>query len=182
MKFAPINKILQNQRSVEIREATTKDAEELIVAAKCYLRTSNYLLSYDEDFNPTIKEEIAWVESHDNMNSLLLVATYNKAIIATLNVVAHSQRKVRHVAELGISMLIEWRGAGLGNALFECMLAWAKNKSNLEIITLEVYSDNEPAIHLYRKFGFEKTGEQVNFFKDKAGKYYNNTSMILYLK
>lgn len=182
MKFEPRDIILKNGKTVTIREAVSDDADELIVAAKCYLRKSEYLLSYDEEFNPTRKEEIAWIKSHDNINSLLLVATYNKKIISTFNITGFHYRKMKHVATLGISMMSEWRGIGLGNALFECMIDWAKSKSHLELITLEVFSENTPAIHLYEKYGFVKDGEKVNYFKDKSGNYYNNIQMSLRIK
>lgn len=182
MKFEPIDIILKNGKKVTIREATSHDAEKLIIAAKSYLRESDYLLSYDEEFNPTKKEEIAWIKSHDNINSLLLVTTYNKEIISTFNVTAFHYQKLSHVANLGISMTSEWRGMGLGSALFESMINWAKSKSNLEIITLEVFSANLPAIHLYEKYGFVKDGEKENYFKDKNGNYYNNILMSLKIK
>lgn len=182
MKFEPKHITLKNGKEVTIREATSTDAKALIVAAKCYLRESDYLLSYDDEFNPTKKEEIAWIKSHDNINSLLLVTTYNKEIISTFNVTGFHYKKMNHVAVLGISMTSEWRGVGLGSALFEYMIDWAKSRSNLEIITLEVFSENKPAIHLYEKYGFVKDGEKVNYFKDKSGNYYNNIQMSLKLK
>lgn len=182
MKFLPIHIELKNGKTVEIREATTRDVEALIVAAKSYLRTSDYLLSYDEEFNPSKKEEIAWIKSHDNANSLLLVATYSKEIIATFNITAFSQRKLNHVATLGISTLEEWRGVGLGSILMECMTRWAKTQSGLEMITLEVFSENKHAICLYEKYGFVKDREKKDYFRDKKGNYYNNTLMTLYLK
>ncbi len=182
MKFTPIHIELKNGKSVEIREATTRDAEALVVAAKCYLRTSNYLLSYDEEFNPTKKEEIAWIKSHDNVNSLLLIATYNKEIIATFNVTAFHYRKLRHVGTLGISILQEWRGVGLGSILMEYMTEWAKTRSGLKAIILEVFSENKHAISLYDKYGFVKDGEKKNYFIDKEGNCYDNTLMTLYIK
>lgn len=182
MKFESVHIKLKNGKTVEIREATTRDTEALIVAAKSYLRTSDYLLSYDEEFNPSKKEEIAWIKSHDNINSLLLVATYNREIIATFNVTAFNYRKLRHVATLGISMMQEWRCTGLGSALMECMTGWAKTQSDLRIITLEVFSENKTAIRLYEKYGFIKDGEKKDYFIDKKGNYYNNTLMTLYIK
>jgi len=182
MKFSPQYIQLNNGPTVEIREATVRDAEELIAAAKCYLRTSDYLLSYEEEFNPTKKEETEWIKSHDNANSLILVAIYDKKIIATLNVIAFTYRKLNHVATLGIGMLPEWRGVGLGYAMMDSIIQWAKTKTGLKAITLEVFSENKAAIGLYEKCGFVKDGEKENYFMDKNGNYYNNTLMTLYLK
>ena len=49
-----------------------------------------------------------------------------------------------------------------------------------EIIFLEVRSDNEQAIALYKKFGFEKIGEFKGFFKIN-GKNIDFHLMNLYL-
>lgn len=181
-KFEQIDVQLKNGKTVCIREAVTKDAEALIVAAKSYLRTSEYLCSYDDEFTPSKKEQTGWVKAHDNVNSLLLIATYDKEIIATLNAAGFPNRKMRHVAALGISILKEWRGVGLGNVLFECMIAWARDKSPLAILTLDVFSANEPAIKLYEKYGFVKEGERKNYFKNKAGEYCNDVIMSLHLR
>lgn len=49
--------------------------------------------------------------------------------------------------------------------LMEHILDFAKNVAKSEIVSLEVRSDNEAAIHLYRKFGFEKIGTFKGYFK-----------------
>ena len=46
----------------------------------------------------------------------------------------------------------------------EHLISYAK-ENEIEIINLEVRSDNAAAIHLYEKFGFKKTGTIPAFFK-----------------
>ena len=64
-----------------------------------------------------------------------------------------------HVGSLGMGMVQEWRGKGLGAELLERVIrdAWAHGFKRLE---LEVYDDNKPAIHLYKKHGYVLEGRK----------------------
>ena len=181
MKFTPINICLKNGKTATIREAALEDAEALIRAAKLYLRTSEYLCSYEDEFNPTEEEEVAWIEAHQPENSLLLVATYNDEILSTFNATGFPNRRMSHVAVLGISILEEWRGIGLGKALFDSLIGWAR-KSSLELLVLEVFAENTNAIHLYEKYGFGVDGVRKNYFKDRDETYSDNVLMSLNVK
>lgn len=57
---------------------------------------------------------------------------------------------------LGMALLPEYRGKGIGKALLEEMLRVAK-ESGVGAVSLSV-DPNNPALHLYHKFGFEKIG------------------------
>ena len=48
--------------------------------------------------------------------------------------------------------------------LMQHLIDYAK-EHGIEIINLEVRSDNKAAIHLYEKYGFIKTGTVPAFFK-----------------
>ncbi len=47
-------------------------------------------------------------------------------------------------------------GHHIGSLLLEATLDFAENVAKLDIVSLEVRSDNERAIHLYEKYGFKK--------------------------
>jgi putative acetyltransferase len=52
----------------------------------------------------------------------------------------------------------DWQGKGVGSALLAACIDLADNWLNITRLYLEVYTDNEPAIRLYEKFGFEREG------------------------
>ena len=60
------------------------------------------------------------------------------------------------------------------------MLIDFAKKNGAEVLELQVRSDNESAIGLYKKFGFEKIGTYKNFFKID-GEYFDADFMNLYL-
>jgi putative acetyltransferase len=64
----------------------------------------------------------------------------------------------------------DWQGKGAGSALMRAAVDLADKWMNLERLELEVYTDNEPAIQLYKKFGFVIEGTLARFaFRD--GRY-----------
>ncbi|HLN60598.1 MAG TPA: GNAT family N-acetyltransferase [Symbiobacteriaceae bacterium] len=64
----------------------------------------------------------------------------------------------RHTGYLGMMVHDAYQGRGLGKKLMAAMLDLADNWLLLERVVLEVFPDNERAIHLYRSFGFEQEG------------------------
>jgi len=59
------------------------------------------------------------------------------------------------------------RGHGVADALIEDIVAWATGLRS-PAVWLSVREDNAPAIALYRRWGFEATGERVQD-EDQAG-------------
>lgn len=64
----------------------------------------------------------------------------------------------RHAMSLGISVIAAERRRGVGSALMEALLDYADNWAQVLRVELTVYADNERAIHLYERFGFEPEG------------------------
>jgi putative acetyltransferase len=73
----------------------------------------------------------------------------------------------RHAGQIGMAVRDDWQGKGVGTALMGAAVDIADNWLNLRRLELQVYVDNEPAIHLYQKFGFEIEGTSADFaFRD----------------
>jgi RimJ/RimL family protein N-acetyltransferase len=70
-----------------------------------------------------------------------------------------------HRAELGIGIVTAHRGIGLGPALLDTALEWARNGAVLDYIDLGVFAQNPRARRLYRRFGFEQTGLITDCFR-----------------
>jgi putative acetyltransferase len=76
----------------------------------------------------------------------------------------------RHVGQIGMAVRDDWQGKGVGTALMHALIDLADNWVNLSRLELEVFTDNEPAIKLYQKFGFNIEGTAVNF-AFRAGRF-----------
>ena len=69
----------------------------------------------------------------------------------------------RHAGQIGMAVRDDWHGKGAGSALMEAAVDLANQWLNLTRLELDVYTDNEPAIRLYKKFGFVIEGTLINY-------------------
>lgn len=74
-------------------------------------------------------------------------------------------RKVAHQCLFSIIVSEEHRGKGVGTLLLNNIIYLAKEHFKVEYLYLEVY-DGNPAINLYKKFGFKQVGVQPHFIKE----------------
>jgi len=56
----------------------------------------------------------------------------------------------QHIGNLTVSVLKGYRGIGIGKKLLQTCMEKAK-EIGIEIVTLDVYADNERAIKIYKK-------------------------------
>lgn len=88
-----------------------------------------------------------------------LVAFIDDRLVGMVNLDTFPDRPRRkHAGAIGISVHEEWQGKGVGAALMSAIVDLADNWLNLTRLELEVYDDNEAAIRLYERFGFEVEG------------------------
>jgi putative acetyltransferase len=89
-------------------------------------------------------------------------------VVGSLSLHTYPARpRVRHVGGIGMAVRDDWQGKGVGSALMEAALDLADNWLGLRRVELTVFVDNEPAIALYEKFGFEVEGTQrMHAFRD----------------
>jgi len=93
-----------------------------------------------------------------------LVACVDGEIVGQLGLHAFLSRpRRRHVGELGMAVRDDWQGKGAGSALMQAAIDLSDRWLNLRRLELEVYTDNEPAIRLYKRFGFSIEGTLVDF-------------------
>jgi len=97
-----------------------------------------------------------------------LVACADNEVIGQIGLHTSPNRpRRRHAGEIGMAVRDDWQGKGVGTALMQAAIDLADKWLNLSRLELEVYTDNEPAIKLYRKFGFTIEGTAINFaFRD----------------
>lgn len=66
----------------------------------------------------------------------------------------------RHVGTVNVNVHDGYQGRGIGRRLMETLLELADDYLALTRVQLEVWADNERAIHLYETLGFEPEGRR----------------------
>ena len=111
------------------------------------------------EFKYTIEQEAKILQDYaDADNSLFLVAESQGQIVGILTCHGGTRQAVRHAATLGVTVRKGYRGQGIGNALLEYTIGWAREGGVIKRIELDVYVRNQGAIRLYLKHGFEIEG------------------------
>ena len=150
---------------LKIERAKSSDAKELLDYTKKIGAESDNVTFGPEGLPFTVEQEADFIKSREAAKlSPFFVARYDGKIIGIANLDVVDRERLRHRGEIGISVLKEFWGNGIGSLLMQEIIKFALF-NNIEILHLTVRSDNERAIALYKKFGFEKTGMMVGEMK-----------------
>lgn len=79
-------------------------------------------------------------------------------VIGAANLQVCGNPRMRHVGEVSVMVHTDYQNIGVGTALLNTLLDLADNWLMLVRVELTVFADNERAVHLYEKLGFEKEG------------------------
>lgn len=83
-------------------------------------------------------------------------------VVGCLDVVLRDNPRLAHRGWIGMFIIREFRGKGLGSRLMEKTIAYSR-EIGLSHLDLQVYTSNAAAIALYRKFGFQEVGVTRDF-------------------
>jgi RimJ/RimL family protein N-acetyltransferase len=165
-----------------LREATPADAAAMLAFMDALLSEGDVDIPLQPgEFDiPLEQEEGILQEYADADNAIFLLAELEGEIIGLLNLRGGRRAALRHVADLGISIALPWRGKGVGNSLMVEAVSWARANPVLKRIELNVYARNAAGIHLYKKHGFEIEGRRRSAIY-QGGEYLDDLIMAVML-
>ncbi|MEM6805976.1 MAG: GNAT family N-acetyltransferase [Bacteroidota bacterium] len=150
---------LKSGKEILIREARKEDAAPLISYVKQVGAESDFLTFGAGEFNKTVAEEEAIIEAHRiALNRIFILAELEGEIAGILNINASAKSRTQHIATFGITVQKKFWGMGIGGKLMAHMIEWCSFNPIIRKIDLEVLVNNEIAIKLYKKYGFEIEG------------------------
>ena len=163
-----------------IREAHIEDAEDILNFIKEVSDETDFLISDSSERDFKIKKEREFLQNMQSsiLEKMFLYKIENK-IVGTCSVNGINKKRIKHKVGLGITVLKKYWGEGIGGKLINHAIEYCKLNS-IKKIELEVRIDNERAIKLYKKFGFEIEGE-IKKSVYLNGNYYNCYFMGLLL-
>lgn len=163
---------MSEEVDVVIREAIPEDAEALLQLSQQVALETEYLVMDEAGMALTPEMLAVHLENlYDSPNNLLLVVFVNDQLVGNASVKASPEYRVAHIGEIGISILKEFWGIGLGSLLMEEILYWAQESQVIRRLELTVQAQNERAIHLYQKFDFELEATMVRGARDNQGAF-----------
>ena len=122
----------------------------------------------------TPEEVRGWIEKPGSA-SISLVAIAAGQVVGNAGLDRLSGRRA-HAGRIGMGVHDAWIGRGIGTALLAALLDTADQWLGLLRVELTAWTDNPPALALYRRFGFVVEGtHQAYGFRD--GRYVDAHAM-----
>ncbi len=143
---------------------------------------TDYLLSYSDENSYDAEQEAHFLQQKaESANEIEIIAIIDGKVAGTAGIEAVGNKyKVKHRAELGISILKEFWGLGLGKALMKACIQCAE-EAGYKQLELNVVAENERAVSLYRSMGFEEFGRNPRGFNSRINGYQELVYMLLQL-
>ncbi|WP_369297938.1 N-acetyltransferase family protein [uncultured Neglectibacter sp.] len=127
----------------------------------------------------TPEKEAQWIEQmNSSKDAVTLVCEVNGTIAGNCEVKRHGSMKTRHRATVGIALLSEFWGQGIGTKMFEEMIRVAEGWDGVTQMELEFVEGNARARGLYEKMGFRITGMRPDAIRRKDGVLLNEYLMV----
>ncbi|MGL5714411.1 MAG: GNAT family N-acetyltransferase [Paraclostridium sp.] len=173
--------ILKDGRKVVIRKAVKDDAQDMIDYLNKIGGESDFLTFGENQFKITLEVERDYiVNANISDNSIVVVATINDKIVSIGSINSTKKERTKHNGVLGISIRKSFWGIGLGSVIMEYLISWANSNGITKRIELLVREDNDRAIKLYEKYGFDREG-LLKWDMCVDNVYYNTIMMALYI-
>lgn len=149
---------------ITIAKAVPEDAARILEYLTIIGSETDNLLFGPEGIPIPVETEEKIIEQiNTSDNEVMLAVKCGDEIIGIGQISCGRRKRIRHRAELAISLKRAYWGQGLGSRLMVELIEYAR-RLNANNICLEVRSDNERAKALYRKYGFTLIGVYRNFF------------------
>lgn len=171
---------LLNGDTLSLRNAITTDAETVVNFFKLTSDESDNLsFSSDEYFVTPYEEKIIISNINKNNKTIMLLGFIDDVLCCIAELNSSAEIRLSHNVEYSITVLKDFWGMGIGNAITNEIIEFSKEK-NVKNIVLSVRRENSAAINLYKKYGFQTVGVKKDYICID-GRYDDEISMQLQL-
>jgi ribosomal protein S18 acetylase RimI-like enzyme len=147
-------------KRIAVRRATRRDIGGVVRLWQALADERKYVATE----TVTVEQKNRWAKSVDDHGVLGALAEIEGELVGSLSLVRHrDSEKSKHVRNLAMGVAREYRGMGVGTALMDYAIRWARQRKVKKIV-LSVFSTNRQAIALYKKFGFTSEGRRKSQF------------------
>jgi len=162
----------EDGKRIVLRRVTSRDIDRIVRLWQALADERRYIATD----KVTVEQKNRWVKSIHDRGVLWVLAEIEGELAGSLSLARHrDSEKTKHVRGLAMGVAREYRGMGVGSALMDYAVRWAR-KRKVKKIVLSVFSTNRKAIALYKKFGFVTEGTRKKQFLIQ-GKYVDEIMM-----
>jgi RimJ/RimL family protein N-acetyltransferase len=165
---------LKDGRKVKIRQYRPSDKEGVV---SMYEGLSKESLRWS--MPPYNRERIERMTS-DLENRIIVLGFDGQRAVGHLQVMLATNARFRGTGELFIYLHQDFQNVGLGAALLSEGIALARTRG-MHRVELTVVADNQRAIRLYEKVGFQREGLKRENYLGEDGKYHDEVQMGILL-
>lgn len=160
-----------NGRELVLRNATEDDAQMLLDYLKTTCGETRFLLKEPEEITLTLEQEKDFIRNgNESETNVMILGFLDGEYVGNCSLMGKRLIRQKHRASMGIALYQKFTGMGIGTAMIEKLIEIATEKG-YEQLELEVVANNEKAIHLYKKMGFEIYGTFKDTMKYPDGTY-----------
>lgn len=153
---------------VIVRTAAPADAEALAALGRAVGSEAERWLITDRNWRSPSDERRYLKSIRRYPHAEVFVAETSEGIIGRLSIARDAHPASYHVADLGLMVAEGKRRKGVGTALIEEAIKWAR-AAGVRKVELHVFPHNEPAISLYEKLGFRREGYRHGHYRRGEG-------------
>lgn len=154
-------------KKVVIRYPEMRDTEDLMNFVNSLAKEKSKIAMTEEiDWEEELEKHSANLKKIEKGERVQLVPEVGEKVVGSASVKKGKYGATEHTGRLALALKKEFRGKGLGSKLMELIISEAKDKLDIEILSLEVFENNQAAINLYKKFGFERSGKIKDGLKE----------------
>jgi RimJ/RimL family protein N-acetyltransferase len=174
--------LLKNGKEALLRNGDAADGLPVYENFNATHAETDYLLTYPDENSFDPEQEAQFLqEKTDSPDEIEIIAIVDGEVAGTAGIEAVGKKyKVSHRAEMGVSVLKEYWGLGLGKALTKAGVQCAKEAGYTQL-ELNVVAENEAAISLYKGLGFVEFGRNPKGFNSRISGYQELVYMLLEL-
>lgn len=174
--------VLKDGREVLIRNGDAADGAAVFEVFDRTHSETDMLLSYPDENSFDAEQEASFLEAKTaSTNEIELVAVVDGEVVGLAGIESIGDKdKIKHRAELGISILKDYWGLGLGKILTRACIECAREAGYTQL-ELTVVAENAMAISLYESLGFVEFGRNPRGFNSRMTGYQELVYMLLEL-
>ena len=157
-----------------IRPAGAEDLDELVEQTWAVAAEGRWIgieVPFDRDARRSLLDRLS-----SGVSSTVLVA--DTSAVGGAGIVGHISIEVASygVADIGMLVIVGWRGLGIGAAMLDAAIGWATG-AGAHKMALEVWPHNSAALELYRRAGFVEEGRKHQHYRRRNGEVWDAVLM-----